>query len=138
MDIDKIINIIREQNLKVGRKLPADLPGMGGGGGGTNALTSQAKVRSIRQMITDPNGSKLRRQQHNDPQNYLTDKEFKNRGEFPGNKKRKPYKEEMSMGPTNNVGDGKIAGTVQAGDDPPVRRKKKYIYQKGLRKNWMV
>ena len=51
---------------------------------------------------------------------------------------RKPYKEEMSMGPTNNVGDGKIAGTVQAGDDPPVRRKKKYIYQKGLRKNWMV
>ena len=41
-------------------------------------------------------------------------------------------------GPTNNVGDGKIAGTVQAGDDPPVRRKKKYIYQKGLRKNWMV
>ena len=44
----------------------------------------------------------------------------------------------MTMGPTNNVGDGKIAGTVQAGDDPPVRRKKKYIYQKGLRKNWMV
>ena len=41
-------------------------------------------------------------------------------------------------GSTNNVGDGKIAGTVQAGDDPPVRRKKKYIYQKGLRKNWMV
>ena len=24
-------------------------------------------------------------------------------------------------GPTNNVGDGKIAGTVEAGDDPPVR-----------------
>ena len=28
-------------------------------------------------------------------------------------------------GPTNNVGDGKIAGTVEAGDDPPVRKKKK-------------
>ena len=28
-------------------------------------------------------------------------------------------------GPTNNVGDGKIAGTVEAGDDPPVRRRKK-------------
>ena len=27
--------------------------------------------------------------------------------------------------PTNNVGDGKIAGTVEAGDDPPVRRRKK-------------
>ena len=29
--------------------------------------------------------------------------------------------------PTNNVGSGNIAGTVEAGDDPPVRRKKKYI-----------
>ena len=38
--------------------------------------------------------------------------------------------------PTNNVGGGKIAGTVEAGDDPPVRKKKKYIYQKGLRKMW--
>ena len=25
--------------------------------------------------------------------------------------------------PTNNVGDGKIAGTAEAGDDPPVRLK---------------
>ena len=25
-------------------------------------------------------------------------------------------------------GEGKIAGTVQAGDDPPVRKKKRYIY----------
>ena len=41
--------------------------------------------------------------------------------------------------PTNNVGDGKIAGTVEAGDDPPVRKKKKYIYAgRGSRKNWMV
>jgi hypothetical protein len=32
---------------------------------------------------------------------------------------------------------GKIAGSAEAGDDPPVRRKrKKYIYQKGLRKIW--
>ena len=138
MDINKIINIIREQRILKEFGVPPGVQ-MIGGGGGTNALTSQAKVRSIRQMITDPNGSKLRRQQHNDPQNYLTDKEFKNRGEFPGNKKRKPYKEEMSMGPTNNVGDGKIAGTVQAGDDPPVRKKKKYIYAgRGSRKNWMV
>ena len=27
--------------------------------------------------------------------------------------------------PTNNVGGGQIAGTVEAGDDPPVRLKKK-------------
>ena len=40
--------------------------------------------------------------------------------------------------PTNNVSGGKIAGTVEAGDDPPVQKKKKkrYIYQKGLRKIW--
>ena len=34
------------------------------------------------------------------------------------------------------VGAGGIAGTVEAGDDPPVRKKKKYIYQKGVRKLW--
>jgi hypothetical protein len=40
--------------------------------------------------------------------------------------------------PTNNVGDGKIAGTVEAGDDPPVRKRKRnrYIYMKGVRKLW--
>ena len=38
--------------------------------------------------------------------------------------------------PTNNVGGGKIAGTVEAGEDPPVKKKKRYIYQKGLRKMW--
>jgi hypothetical protein len=41
-------------------------------------------------------------------------------------------------GPTMSMGNGKIAGSVEAGDDPPVRRKKKYIYQKGLRKTWSV
>ena len=39
--------------------------------------------------------------------------------------------------PVNNIGGGQIAGTAEAGDDPPVRKKKKkYIYQKGLRKMW--
>ena len=38
--------------------------------------------------------------------------------------------------PTNNVGSGAIAGTVEAGDDPPVRKKKRYIYMKGVRKLW--
>jgi hypothetical protein len=45
-------------------------------------------------------------------------------------------REQAMASPTNNVGGGKIAGTVEAGDDPPVRKKKKYIYQKGLRKMW--
>ena len=40
--------------------------------------------------------------------------------------------------PTMSMGAGGIAGSVEAGDDPPVRkRKKKYIYQKGMRKWWM-
>jgi hypothetical protein len=40
--------------------------------------------------------------------------------------------------PVNNVGGGNIAGTKEAGDDPPVRKKKRYIYQKGVRKLWMT
>ena len=54
------------------------------------------------------------------------------------------YQEEIAVAPTNNVGDGKIAGTVEAGDDPPVKKKKKkgkkkrYIYGgRGSRKMWM-
>ena len=40
--------------------------------------------------------------------------------------------------PTNAVGTGQVAGTVEAGDDPPVRKKKKYIYGgKGSRRMWM-
>ena len=45
--------------------------------------------------------------------------------------------------PTNNVGGGQIAGTVEAGDDPPVKKKKgkkkRYIYGgRGSRKMWMT
>ena len=54
--------------------------------------------------------------------------------------KLKQIREEGVIGanvPTNSMASGKIAGSVEAGDDPPVRRKrKKYIYQKGLRKIW--
>ena len=40
--------------------------------------------------------------------------------------------------PTNNVGGGQIAGTVEAGDDPPAKKKKRYIYGgTGSRKMWM-
>ena len=46
------------------------------------------------------------------------------------------FSEDATMAPTNNVGGGKIAGTAEAGDDPPVRKKKRYIYQKGVRKLW--
>ena len=40
----------------------------------------------------------------------------------------------------NKVGDGQIAGTTEAGDDPPVKKKKKkYAYGgRGSRKMWMA
>ena len=35
-------------------------------------------------------------------------------------------REQLAAGaPTNNVGSGHIAGTVEAGDDPPVKKKRK-------------
>ena len=46
--------------------------------------------------------------------------------------------EEVMAAPTNSVGGGQIAGTVEAGDDPPAKKKKRYIYGgKGSRKMWM-
>lgn len=39
-------------------------------------------------------------------------------------------------GPTMSVGTGAIAGTAEAGDDPPVKKKKRYIYGQGYRKLW--
>ena len=40
---------------------------------------------------------------------------------------------------TMSMGGGGIAGSVEAGDDPPVRKKKKYIYGgRGSRKMWLT
>jgi len=45
----------------------------------------------------------------------------------------------VSGGPTNAMNKGEIAGSVEAGDDPPVKKRKKYIYAgKGSRKQWMA
>jgi hypothetical protein len=51
------------------------------------------------------------------------------------------YEDGAMAVPTNNVGDGKIAGTPEADPgNPPVkltgRKTKKYIYGKGYRKLW--
>jgi len=52
----------------------------------------------------------------------------------------KSLREEAVMAaPTNNVGGGKIAGTREAGDDPPVRKRKRYIYSgRGSRRMWLT
>jgi len=45
----------------------------------------------------------------------------------------KSLREEAVMGaPTNAVGTGQIAGTKEAGDDPPVRKKKPPVIARGL------
>jgi len=54
------------------------------------------------------------------------------------------FREMMGAGaagaPTNNVGSGNIAGTAEAGDDPPVRKKKKRkptpVGRYGTRRTW--
>ena len=47
-------------------------------------------------------------------------------------------KEEVMAAPTNSMGGGAIAGSVEAGDNPPVKKKKRYIYGgRGSRKMWM-
>ena len=47
-------------------------------------------------------------------------------------------KEEVMAAPTNSVGGGQIAGTVEAGDDPPKKKCKTYAYGgRGSRKMWM-
>ena len=53
--------------------------------------------------------------------------------------------EEVMAAPTNSVGGGQIAGTVEAGDNPPVKKKKppmlrRKTYAKGgtkSRKPWL-
>ena len=53
-------------------------------------------------------------------------------------KKKKDNIQDEFSAPTNNVGGGQIAGTVEAGDNPPVKKKKRYIYGgTGSRKMWM-
>ena len=51
-------------------------------------------------------------------------------------------REQLATGaPTNNVGSGNIAGTVEAGDSPPVSKKKQkkqyWSGGRGARKQWM-
>tara|TARA_B100002019_G_C20786293_1_gene364561 strand:- start:54 stop:509 length:456 start_codon:yes stop_codon:yes gene_type:complete len=146
MDINKIINIVREQRTLKEFGLPPGAPGLGGGGGGTNVITSQAKVRSLGAMLTDPTGKKAERKFHNDPQSYLTDADYQNRNKnLPPKKERKSYKfEEVSMGPTNAVGappaPGQPAKIAGIHGDPPMRKNKnkKYAYGgPGSRKLWM-
>ena len=45
-------------------------------------------------------------------------------------------REDAGIVPTNNVSQGNIAGTKEAGDDPPVRKRRRYMKGPG-RKVWL-
>ena len=67
----------------------------------------------------------------------IIDKETRRRMNAPENQfnSYNPLGEEA---PTNSMGGGAIAGSVEAGDNPPVKKKKRYIYGgMGSRKMWM-
>ena len=91
---------------EIDKKIPP-LPGLGGGGGGTNAITSKAKTKTFKNYVKD--AIKIatfpisRRNIKPDPTEKFATEEIM----------------------ANNVGGGNIAGTVEAGDDPPVNKKKK-------------
>ena len=101
------------------------LPGLGGGGGGTDAITSKSKGKTLKNRVKDV-GKILtfpisRRNIKPDPNEKFASEEVMAAGAI-----------------ANNVGDGKIAGTVEAGDDPPKKKKKRYVYGgTGSRKMWM-
>ena len=153
-----------------------ELPGLGGGGGGTDSITDKSPAKSFKKRVKDV-GKILTfpfHKRRKDPTEKFATEEALIAGKdrldpevlkkYPDldptkardysklkrlQKKLSPkidlvMKTEEVVAPTNNVGDGKIAGTVEAGDDPPVKKKKKgkgktYAYGGvGSRRNWMV
>ena len=92
---------------------------LGGGGGGTDSITDTAPGRSLKKRVGDVGKiltSPFRKVKKDPTEKFAS--------------------EEVAI--ANNVGSGNIAGTVEAGDDPPVKKKKKYIYGgRGSRKMWM-
>ena len=97
---------------EINKKVPP-VTGLGGGGGGTDSITDKAKTKSLGKRIKDigklatvPVRAVLGIKSKPDPTEKFAS-------------------EEVMAAPTNNVGGGKIAGTVEAGDDPPVNKKKK-------------
>ena len=64
-------------------------PQLGGGFGGTGVLIEKPKTRTLGAILRDPTGIKARRAFFNDPQAYLSDEDFKNRGIFPEDRNRK-------------------------------------------------
>ena len=139
--------------LKGGSKLlPKLMTGIGAAGTIMQArrVKKKRKIGSMETRLMDrennvrDNDMIRARRGEADKQNKLIDKYERKQNEknsrkniIKGVKGGEVIQDEFSA-PTNNVGGGKIAGTVEAGDNPPVRKKKRYIYGGvGSRKMWM-
>ena len=103
---------------EMNKKVPP-VTGLGGGGGGTDSITDKSPAKSLGKRIKDVG-------------KILT---------FPLHKRRKDPTEKFAseeVAIANSMSGGGIAGSVEAGDDPPAKKKKRYIYGgRGSRKMWM-
>jgi len=90
---------------EMNKKVPP-VTGLGGGGGGTDSITDKSPAKSLGKRIKDVG-------------KILT---------FPLHKRRKDPTEKFAseeVAIANSMSGGGIAGSVEAGDDPPVNKKKK-------------
>ena len=94
-----------EFQQEMNKKVPP-VTGLGGGGGGTDSITDKSPAKSLGKRIKDVG-------------KILT---------FPLHKRRKDPTEKFAseeVAIANSMSGGGIAGSVEAGDDPPVNKKKK-------------
>ena len=119
------------------------LPGLGGGGGGTDSIMSKAKGKSLKKRVIDagkmatvPARFLLNIKSKPDPTEKFADSRMTPK-EKVTSAIRNFRKEEVAI--ANSMSGGGIAGSVEAGDEPPVKKKKKtYAYGgTGSRKMWM-
>jgi len=138
----KVNEGVASLSLKGGSKIvPALMTGIGAAGTIMQAKKKSKGDEKLREIarqqgldLTDP-------RQRMKAMSRSRTKSMKGKVNNPEGVKKDNIQDEFSA-PTNNVGDGKIAGTVEAGDDPPVKKKKgkkkRYIYGgRGSRKMWM-
>ena len=150
----KVNESVTSLSLKGGSKLiPALMTGIGAAGTIMQArkkrkIGSMEKRLYDREMNVRDNDMIRARRGEADKQNKLIDKyEKKHKSQKEKNIRKNVMKglkggeviQDEFSAPTNSVGGGQIAGTVEAGDDPPVKKKKRYIYGgTGSRKRWMA
>ena len=90
---------------EMNKKVPP-VTGLGGGGGGTDSIMAPGTSKSFKKRVGDV-------------AKVLT---------FPFHKRKKDPTEKFAseeVAIANSMGGGGIAGSVEAGDDPPVNKKKK-------------